>query len=335
VTTLDLASASTPQHGTIVAEAGELYGSATSMYVACYRWRYWSDTGVGQEPGDATEIHQLRVGISGGPTYYGTGTVEGNVLNQFAMDEWNGVLRVATTTQATPTRPSANHVFALRRFSFLGRRLWNIGSIRDMAPGERIFSTRFMGERGFVVTFRQIDPLFAIDMRRLEVKGELKVEGVSTYLHPMGTDHLLAVGNAADANGRITGLDISVFDVKDLANPKLAHRRTLAGAYSSSLYEHKAFNFFAPAGVLAIPVSDWQNGFAGLEVYDVSTSAGISLRGRVDHGGMARQLGWGGPPECSRSAIIGSALYSISDVGIKSSRLARPSSDYKELPLRP
>jgi len=340
VTTLDVATKAAPRNMSLVAEAGELYASAGSLYVATYQWRYWQESGVGQAPGDKTEIHRFRIGLSTGPRYDSTGEVEGRVLDQFAMDEWNGMLRVATTTDGGVAGvPQANHVFVLKSFPTLGRKLWKIGEIRDMAPTERIYAVRFMGERGFVVTFKQVDPLFAIDMRRLVVRGELKIDGFSTYLHPVGANHLLAVGNAVDPSTmRVTGLDVSLFDVSDMANPRLAQRKTLPGAYSASLYEHKAFNYFAKTastGTLAIPVNDWQNGFSGLEVYSVSTTGGVSLSGRIDHAGMAKAQGWGYGPECSRSVIIGPAIYAISDVGISSSRLANPSSFYAQLVLVP
>jgi uncharacterized secreted protein with C-terminal beta-propeller domain len=321
----------------MIGESGEIYASKDALYVACYRWRYWTESGIGQEPGDVSEIHKFHVGDGSAPIYIGTGEVEGRVLNQFAMDEWNGSLRVATTTEATGAagRPQLNHVFVLRPLAWWSTRLYKIGEIRDIAPNERIYSTRFLGERAFIVTFRQVDPLFAVDMRRLQVKGELKVDGFSTYLHPVGTTHLLAVGNAVDpATNRITGIDLSLFDVRDLAAPKLAHRATIPGAWSSSLYEHKAFTFFESNGTLAIPLNDWQNGFSGLEVYNVSLTTGFRSRGKVNHADLAQRLGWTWAPEVSRSIIIGSAIYSVSEVGVKANRTLDPRTEYSSVLLQ-
>jgi uncharacterized secreted protein with C-terminal beta-propeller domain len=336
VSTVDIARRGRLMTAAMVGESGEIYASKSALYVACYRWRYWSESQIGGEPGDTSEIHKFLIGGGYSPWYAGTGEVEGRVLNQFAMDEYNGSLRVATTTEATGAsgRPQLNHLFVLRPLAWWSTKLYKIGEIRDIAPNERIYSTRFMGERAFVVTFRQVDPLFAIDMRNLKVKGELKVDGFSTYLHPLGTTHLLAVGNAADpATGQFKGLDLSLFDVSDLSNPKLAHRKTIPGAWSSSLYEHKAFTFFESNGTLAIPLNDWQNGFSGLEVYNVSRASGFTSRGKIDHADLAKQLGWTWGPDVSRSLIIGTSIYSVSDVGVKANKTMDPRTEYSSVLL--
>ncbi len=350
ISTMDLASPYTmPQHCAAIAESGEVFASASALYVACYRYRYWSELEVGGQPGDVSDLHRFRIGGTSGPAFDASGQVEGRILNQFSMDEYNGTLRVATTTEqvwdpvtGAVVTPQKNHVFALRRLTWWGRRLYTIGSIRDLAPTERIYACRFMGDRGYVVTFRQVDPLFAIDMKTMTVKGDVKVDGFSTYLHPLGPNHLLAVGNAADANGVVTGLDVTIFDVSNLTTPRLVHRRTLAGAYSQSLYEHKAFTYYEANGVgtLAIPMNQWQGPtpFSGLEVYDISLSRGINLRGRVDHADLAQQAGWGmgtTGPDCSRSIVIGWTIYSVSDVGIKANRLLNPATEYSSVLLKP
>ncbi|MBI4612528.1 MAG: beta-propeller domain-containing protein [Planctomycetes bacterium] len=339
LTALDVASIAAPKHVGILSERGEVYASTTSLYLAVYRWDYWWSYSVGTKPADVSDIHKFSIG--GWPRYAGSGQVEGRVLNQFSMDEWEGDLRVATTTEASEQegRQRANHVFVLCHARPWTRRLEVVGEIRDLAPGERIYSCRFLGERGFVVTFRQVDPLFAIDMRRLEVKGELKIDGFSTYMHPMGEngEYLLTVGNAADPQtGQVTGLLLSIFDVHDLANPARIHYRTIKGAYSQALYEHKAFTFYPPQNALVIPLNDWQNGFSGIEVYDATVASGFRLRGRVDHGDLARQLGWTWGPDVSRTAIVrNSVLLSFSDVGIKANRLSRPKYEYGSLLLKP
>ncbi len=333
LTTMDLDVTVSPANVGIVAETGEIYATASSLYVASHLWDYWWSYGVGTEPPDASMIHKFALGSDAGPQYVGTGQVDGRVLNQFAMDEWNGFVRVATTTEATATNgnPRLNHLFIMGQIETGVKKLTTVGSIRDLAPNERIYATRFVGERGFIVTFRQVDPLFALDLKdplNPRVMGELKCDGFSTYLHPVGTDHLLAIGNAADpVSGMVTGLELTVFNVSDMANPALDWRTTLAGAYSQSLYEHKAFNYFEPQTTLAIPLSDWQSGFSGLEVYDVTVVTGFNLRGRVDHGDLAAQLGWGWQPEVSRSIIIGNAIYSVSDVGIKANEVQNPTTE--------
>lgn len=329
VSTFDLDAGGAPACAGIVAEAGEVYASASSLYVASYAWDYWWSFGVGSEPTDETRVHAFAIGGPTGPEYVGSGRVPGRVLDQFAMDEHAGYLRVATTTEASfqSGAPRRNHLFVLDAKS-----LETVGSIRDLAPDERIFSTRFLGEKGYIVTFEQIDPLFALDLadpRRPRVMGELKVEGVSTYLHPVGADHLLAIGNAIQ-NNRVVGLDLSVFDVSDLASPVLAHRRTLAGAYSQAQHEHKAFGYYEATRTLAVPLSDWQSSppFAGVEVYDVSLASGFTLRGKIDHTDLATRLGWSYAPEVVRTAVIGGVLYSISNAGIKANDILDPATEH-------
>jgi len=341
VTTMYVDYAVRPEPAGIISESGQIYANASSLYMACYRYDYWWNFNVGTKPSDVTDIHGFRLG-GWRPSYLGTGRVDGRVLNQFSMDEYNGNLRVATTTEATAQETGeqqrANHVFVLRKVFPYSNRLYVIGSIRNLAPSERIYSCRFVGDRGYVVTFRQVDPLFCLDMRGLRVKGELKIEGFSTYLHPVTynrREYLLAIGQAANSEGRVTGLDLTIFDVHDLSRPTLVHRATLQGAYSQALYEHKAYTYFPASSTLVVPVSDWQNGFAGAEVYDVGFGTGFTLRGRIDHKDLASQHGWTWGAEVMRSIIIGNAVYTVSEAGVKANNASTPSIQYGAVPLQP
>ena len=142
------------------------------------------------------------------------------------------------------------------------------GSVEGLAKGERIFSVRFEGNVGFVVTFRQIDPLFAFDLSdpvNPVLKGELKIPGFSTYMHPLQVDEqgtpefLLTIGENADENGVSLGMQLSIFDVRDLSNPIRVEKHVLEGewTHSEALYNHKAFGYYPEHKLLAIPVSNW------------------------------------------------------------------------------
>ncbi|NOX59239.1 MAG: hypothetical protein GXP29_10325, partial [Planctomycetes bacterium] len=154
---------------------------------------------------------------------------------------------------------SKNNVYVLEQ---VDDALTIAGRIEGLAPGESIQSARFIGERGFLVTFVQIDPLFTLDLsdpRNPQVVGELKVPGFSTFITPMGDNHLLTIGrDTNDEFGfvRADGVRLSIFDVTDFANPQLAHVEVIGtnGAFSEALFNPKAFTYFAERNLLAFPV---------------------------------------------------------------------------------
>ena len=209
----------------VVAEGDTLYATADSVYVATSRWLDWrvlSDADVARESdGYTTLIHKFDTSSTRQPVYEASGEVSGFLLNQFSMDEYQGDLRVAATTSPSWwwSEDSESHVTVLRPD---GNVLEEIGSVWGLGEGERIFSVRFMGPDAYVVTFRQIDPLYALDLSDPadpEVLGELKIPGFSSYLHPVGADLLLGVGQDASLEGRVEGLQVSLFDVSDPTDP--------------------------------------------------------------------------------------------------------------------
>ncbi len=194
-----------------------------------------------------------------------SGFVPGRVLNQYSMGEHNGFLRVATTTGFNsvfgPTRTeSVNAVYVL---GVSADELEVVGRIEGIAAGESVQSARFIGDKGFVVTFEQIDPLFTLDLAdptNPRIVGELKVPGFSTFITPLGENHLLTVGQYVDPEGNNwqTAVQLSIFDVTDFANPVQAHNLIIGGdtgSYSEALWNPKAFTYFAEAGMVALPVS--------------------------------------------------------------------------------
>ncbi len=198
--------------------------------------------------------------------YKGAGEVPGNVLNQFSMDEYEGYFRVATTTGEIWSGNSLNHLYVL------DGDLKIVGKVEDLAHGEKIYSTRFLGERAYIVTFKKVDPLFVIDLKTPEdpkVLGYLKITGFSDYLHPYDENHIIGVGKEAVAASDTEvgsrnldfawyqGLKISLFDVSDVANPVEEAKIVIGdrGTDSSALYDHKAFLFDKEKKLLVIPVT--------------------------------------------------------------------------------
>jgi uncharacterized secreted protein with C-terminal beta-propeller domain len=217
------------------------------------------------------------------PRYVASGTVPGYLLGQFALDEYQGDLRVATTLEAVraPTEMQSRvSVLALR-----GDRLVGVGEVGGLGRGETIRAVRFIGPLGYVVTFRQTDPLYVVDLSRPEspaVAGELKLPGYSAYLHPIGDGLLLGLGQNADADGRQLGLQLSLFDVTDPAHPRRLDRVALPGGYSDVEADHHAFTY---AGGLALAPYNhtdvdggYDSGVLAVRVHDDRLAAPVTLR---------------------------------------------------------
>ncbi|MFC2175220.1 beta-propeller domain-containing protein [archaeon] len=260
-----------------------------------------------------TIINQL--GVDNGDISIGaTGKVPGHVINQFSMDEHNEVFRIATTVSPRWSwrwqdgSDSVNNVYAL------DSSLEVIGELEDLAESERIYSTRFMGDRLYMVTFRQVDPFFVIDLSDptdIKSLGELKIPGFSRYLHPYDDDTIIGIGQEATEQGRITGLKISLFDVSDVANPTEVAKFVTEEKYakSTALTDHHAFLFSKEKELMVIPVySGWDadQEYDGAFVFKINKDA-IELRGLVDHSAAG---GYG--PSVERSLYIEELLYTKS-----------------------
>lgn len=281
------------------------------------------------------------------PNYVASGSVDGAVLNQFSLDEKDGRLRIATTEtrnyylpngqyvsadssapvpgQPAPTRPSTiSHVFVL---SQNGAWLDTTGDVGLLAPNEQIKSVRFVENRGYVVTFRQVDPLFVVDLAapaKPTLLAALKIDGFSEYMHPLDATHLLTIGRDAGPDGRTRGLQLQIFDVTNGANPILQHKFTYTGEEyggSEAEYDHKAFTYFADKQLLAFPYYSYgQNGpKSTLELFKVDLAAGFSKLGSIDHSGFLQSSpkGYCGyTPSVRRGVFLESFVYSISYGGV-------------------
>jgi uncharacterized secreted protein with C-terminal beta-propeller domain len=273
--------------------------------------------------------------------YSASGEVKGWTLDQFSMSEFDGYLRVASTEfdwwwGTTPEEEAASSVTVLADDG--SGNLAQVGHVGGLGPGEQIFAVRFMGLRGYVVTFEQIDPLFTLDLSDPTdptVVGELEVTGFSSYLHPVGDEWLLAVGQEADEEGRVLGLAVSIFDVRDFADPKLAHRYLVedeerAWSWSEALSDHHAFTYHR--GVLSIPIYLWkaEGRFSGLLVLAIDPNEGIWELGRIDHQDLARN---DHHPWMRRSVYIEDAIYSLSSAGVKVNSLFNPEVEIAKVPF--
>lgn len=280
---------------TILGRASVMYASVDWLVVSQADYRYVTFRGV---PTQESVLHAFS--LAGEDTTYADSIkVRGSVPNQFALDEDAGVLRV--TTQETNfgpvvstdpevfwAPPAATQTTYVSTFALAGNQLSALGQSPPLAPDEQLRAVRYVDERGYVVTFRQVDPLFVIDLSNPAtptVLGELEIPGFSTYMHPLDADHLLTIGTDVDPmTNQTLGLALQIFDVSVPTAPTLAHKTVIGSASSLAQYDHKAFVFDAETGILAIPVESYGVGFrSGLELYDVSVSSGISSRGAVEH----------------------------------------------------
>jgi len=287
----------------IVSRPGAVYSSARALYVATRHYRHSMSGWYPSLPplqDEATSVHKFALEPGSTETEYrASGLVKGRVLNQFAMDEYEGHLRIATTTGHAPSPLTHSTLSVLREED---GRLEVVGIVDDLAPTEDIRSVRFDGDTGFMVTFKKTDPLFAFDLgdpENPEVRGELKIPGFSTYMHLLDEDHLLTIGYDADDQGSFAwfqGIQLQIMDISDLDAPQLIHKEIIGsrGTSSEAATDHLAFNYFAERGLLAIPMTlcdDSQGGgsyaselsFSGLLVYEVSVGDGLSRVGGVDH----------------------------------------------------
>jgi uncharacterized secreted protein with C-terminal beta-propeller domain len=342
VLTIDLTRGLEPiDSDAIMASSENVYASTDALYVATNRWASPGEDGS-TDAFDTTQIHKFDTRSTSQTSYRGSGTVTGHLLNQFSMSEFEGRLRVATTQSGFGLvggdavvgdgRASESYVTVL---ADADGRLRQFGQVGGLGKGERIYAVRFVGDTGYVVTFRQTDPLYTVDLSdpgAPRVAGELKIAGYSAYLHPIGDDLLIGVGQDADGGGRATGLQVSLFDVSDPASPKRLQRAVLPGATSEAEWDHHAFLWWPASSLAVIPYQRYdlvavdavpgtalpgvpagpESGALGMRV----ARDGIAELGRLMHpvdpqyGNMVR-----------RSLVVGDALYTLSDGGIMASGL--------------
>ena len=301
-----------------------------------------------------TIIH--RIGIDNGKIEYGAkGEVSGYLLNQFSMDENGDYFRVATTTEIWTQRENVmyNNVFVL------DNSLNVVGKLEAIAPDERIYSARFLGDRLYMVTFKRIDPLFVIDLsnpKQPEVLGELKIPGYSDYLHPYDETHIIGIGKETEGNewGGVStkGVKLALFDVSDVKSPKQLAKYEIgsSGTDSEALRDHKAFLFDKKKNLLVIPVTEIkgkmeydqnlgyyrQRSWQGAYVFNVGIEKGFEVKGTITHNEGDEKQDWywyGSPNAVRRSLFMDDALYTVSDKKIKANDLNDINKEIKEIRL--
>ncbi|MEJ7792620.1 MAG: beta-propeller domain-containing protein [Gaiellaceae bacterium] len=331
VLTVDVAKGLEPVSSTaVMTDARIVYASHANLYVATERWVDRPDPDrPDTQQGVTTAIHRFDITSPERTQYRGSGKVHGFLLSQWSLSEHRGVLRVVSTER--PARWSdLDGLDGLDGFdgedeSFLttlrleGGALVQAGRVGGLGKGERVYAVRFVGDVGYVVTFRQIDPLYTVDLANPtepRVLGELKIPGYSAYLHPVGEDLLLGIGQDATEEGRSLGTQVSLFDVSDLRRPARLHKASLGLGWSEAESDHHAFLFWPRTGLVVVPFSQRAAAFR------VGRARGVEELGRIEHG-----RGEGKRPEyysmgIRRSLVMRDTVLTVSDSGVKSSSLA-------------
>lgn len=345
----------------LVNNSWNVYASTNTLYLMQPSGGWWFDPLQKQE----TAIFGVDIGDTD-PAFRALGVVDGWADNSFQLSEYDGHLRVVTNRSEFDPREDAwftdNNLYVLRDNG--AGRLSTVGEVLAFGPEETIFSARFLGDRGYVVTFRQIDPLFTFDLSDPadpKLMGELEITGVSTYIHPLPNNHLLTVGLNGDDTGLDGQIQLQIFDVDDLSTPQRVHswvpQFDAPGlVWSTALYDHLAFNYFDQSNVLTIPLTYWADEldqhFSGFAAFRVDVETGFQELGRLDHSDLARADYCDGDAlgtdVCSdgvyleaafpRRAVTGlyegaTYIYTLSDVGIKVSLDSDFSNPIAVLPL--
>ncbi|MCD6590633.1 MAG: beta-propeller domain-containing protein [Candidatus Aenigmarchaeota archaeon] len=334
----------------ILGSGQSIYASKENLYIAEMYFPLTilrAGPEIVQKGEEKTVVHKFSLG-NGEIKFIGSFEVPGHILNQFSMDEYNGYFRIATTLGRVTIfgGNTSNNIY------IYDENLKQIGDIENIAPGESIYSARFMGERAYLVTFRKTDPFFVIDLsdpKNPKILGKLKIPGYSDYLHPYDENHIIGIGKETVPAGEddfawYQGLKIALFDVTDVSNPKEIGKVVIGdrGTDSYALHNHKAFLFSKNKNLLVIPVllaeikGDKENlppyiygefVYKGAYAYRVTLENGFEFLGRITHFKNKDEFlksghyFYGDKYSVKRSLYIDNVLYTISNGMIKMNKL--------------
>jgi uncharacterized secreted protein with C-terminal beta-propeller domain len=354
VAVIDLSTLDVSQKSFLLGSSQTLYVSFDHIYLASYHYPYYPLLRVSSkmEGSESTIIHKISI-MNNDISYGAQGEVPGRILNQFSMDEFEGHFRIATTIGHVwdKAMPSMNNIYVL------DEDLKQVGSIEGIAPGEQIYSARFLEEKAYVVTFKKIDPFFVIDLSdptNPSILGSLKIPGYSDYLHPYDAEHIIGIGkDTVEAKEDETfwrnvdfawyqGVKLAMFDVTDVSEPRELAKIIIGdrGTDSPALSDHKAFLFDKTKGLLVIPINLYEIDeelkdetgeytgslygeftFQGAYIYHVSLEDGFEYVGRITHLGIEDMQKSGFYPlydaSIVRTLYIEENLYTISNTMVK------------------
>lgn len=269
---------------TFLGAGQKIYCSEKNMYIATTDTKYDENYKVLE-----SNTHILKFSLNNGKIKFNSETdISGQINNQFSMDENGEYFRIATTITGNLWNVDEN---TSNNLYILNDKLEEVGKITGFAKGERIYSVRYVGNKAYVVTFKQTDPLFVIDLSdptNPQIVGELKIPGYSTYLHPYDDTHIIGFGYDTKEDGtRIitNGLKMAMFDISDLNNPKELFKVSIGNQYTSSqlIYNHKALLFSKEKNIIAFPLNTYQKAKKNTRaaIYEIDLDKGFSLKGEI------------------------------------------------------
>ena len=320
---------------TVVADGDTVYSDGASLYIASRQWA----------APQYTAVYKFNIAAPGRPIYEASGTVPGWLLGstgtaQYSLSAWNGALRVATTSDGATAsgleQPPQSAVYVLEQVS---DQMVIVGKAGGLGAGEQIYAVRFAGPAGYVVTFRQTDPLYTLDLSdpaQPRVAGELRLNGYSAYLYPVDATHMIGVGQNADALGQTTGTQISLFDVSDPAAPVRLAAYDLRFGHSEAEFDPHAFLYWPASRLLVIPVQqpygttpvpqggtpqdDTVGSWPVSEAIALQVGAhSFSVLGTITHPITPSDPAAG---QIRRSLITGGTLWTLSNAGLKANDVA-------------
>ncbi|HEX6357817.1 beta-propeller domain-containing protein [Actinophytocola sp.] len=301
---------------TIVADGNTVYGTGTSLYVADDHMIH----GIADTPTDTTnrtELYQFDTSGPGKPVHVASGSVDGSLLNQYSLSEHDGHLRVATTTGGQGGSQSMITVLARKE-----KELTKVGGVGGLGVGEQIYSVRYFGDTAYVVTFRQTDPLYTVDLSdpaAPKVTGELKITGYSAYLHPAGEGRLIGVGQEASSAGLVAGAQVSLFDTSNKAGATRIAQYHLPSSWTEVEGDPHAFLYWPDKGLVVLPISGGgaidPNGTpeqSGGAVVLKLAGTGFEQLAVLSH--SSEKYGMTLVPR--RAIVIGNELWTVSEAGM-------------------
>ena len=327
VSAFDMGSA-LQSHQTVGLIAGgqQIYATDTSTYVSTTDWT---------RDGSAakTSLHKFVTASSGASTYQGSGEIPGTLLNQYAMSEYDGVLRVASTVSerrgwTNPRQLTQGAVTTLQEQDGALRQLGQVGGLGQQ-DNESIKAVRFIEDRGYVVTFRSTDPLYVLDLRNAaapKVVGELKIPGYSGYLHPIGENLLLGVGQSGLDSGIApspttrrsqVGVQFSLFDISDPAAPRRIDTQTYGGGAAAAEFDPKAFLYWEPRNLIIAP-TNLHGDYRGKGAFSGLVLLRADADGLKELGRLATSKAYG---TVNRSLVVGDTVYMLTDHALQANSL--------------
>ena len=308
---------------TYLGSATNVYASTDNLYVICRQYTELKEfMGIEYSSNvNSTKVYKFALDKRD-INYVADTNVPGEVEDQFSMDEYNGYFRIATTHNSKETLyEDVNNLYVLDE----GLNL--VGQLENLAPGESIYSVRYMGEKAYIVTFEQVDPLFVIDLStpsKPKVLGKLKIPGYSDYLHPYDETHIIGFGKDTETDGEFVkakGFKMALFDVSDVENPKELYSVKIgdSGTYSELLYNHKALLFSKEKNIIAFPITivEKQNNskyytkttLKGAVIYGLTLENGFEEKAKINNDNERYSI--------ERIIYVGNNIYTLSQNLIK------------------